>query len=105
MNTLDNYFINHTYNDKYINGDLEFIVMLMRGLLKNYESISLDNIRTGLKYMNRSIYAHIEVVYTYNKAFYDDFYEVLDRILGKLHFELRLKEIDMKLSNDDIEDY
>jgi hypothetical protein len=77
----------------------------MRGFLKNYETISLDNIRTGLKYMNRSIKAHIEVVYTYTKAFYDDFYEIMDRILGKLHYEIRVKELDFKLTSDDIEDF
>jgi hypothetical protein len=79
--------------------------MIMRGFLKNYETVSLDNIRTGLKYMNKSIYAHIEVVYTFTKAFYDDFYEVMDRILGKLHSEVRVKELDFKLTVDDIEEF
>ena len=37
---LDYYFINHTYADLYLNTDLEFLVMLLKGLVKNYETIS-----------------------------------------------------------------
>ena len=33
INMLDGFFINHTYADKFFNGDLEFIVMLLRGFL------------------------------------------------------------------------
>lgn len=43
----------HTYSDLYINGDLEFIVMLMRGFLKSYDTISIQNINTGLYWMQK----------------------------------------------------
>ena len=62
--------------------------MLMRGLLKSYDTISLENINKSLSYMKKCIDAHIEVVYTFTKAFYDDYFLVMDRMLGKLYLDI-----------------
>ena len=40
MDQLDWYFQNHSASDNYLNTDLEFTVMIMRGLSKNYETIN-----------------------------------------------------------------
>lgn len=87
---LDIHFKNHTFDEIYFNGDLEFVVFMMRGFLKNYEAVSIDNIRKALTYMKKCIDAHVEVVYTYDKSFYDDFFIVMDRIMGKLYFEVNI---------------
>ena len=58
ISMLDRYFINHESDFMYTNGDLEFVVMLMRGLLKNYETIHTNHIRKGLYYLHKCIFAH-----------------------------------------------
>jgi hypothetical protein len=105
IDLLDQYFVGHTYSDLYINGDLEFIVMIMRGFLKSYDSISISNIYKGLYWMKECMSAHIEVIYTFNKDFYDDFFTVMDRTLGKLHYDLRIMEANLTKTYADIEVY
>lgn len=48
---LDYYFMNYTYTDKYLNTDLEFVVMLMKGLVQNYETVTPDQVLKGLNYI------------------------------------------------------
>jgi hypothetical protein len=48
-----------------------------------------------MRYAKKCIDAHFEVVNTYSKAFYDDFYEVIGRIMGLIHFE-RMKVVDLE---------
>lgn len=105
INLLDNYFINHTYSDKFFNGDLEFLVMLLRGFLQNYETISIDNIRKALTYMHKTIFAHTEVVYTYEKSFYDDFFYVMDKLLGKFYFDVTVMRANIRFSDEQVEEF
>lgn len=99
---LDYYFQNHTYPDKYTNGDLEYLVMYMKGMIKNFETITIDHIKTGLTYMKSCIDAHIEVVYTFSKVFYDDFFELMSRILGKFHYDKLNMETDYSMNSDEV---
>ena len=36
--------------------------------------------------MNETLSAHLEVTFTFTRAFYDDFYEVLSRVYGWLEY-------------------
>jgi len=49
--------------------ELEFLVMLVRGLLKNYETITIKQINRVLHYINLCINAHIENVYAFNSNY------------------------------------
>ena len=62
---LDWYFSNHTYNDYYMAGDLEYLVMLSRGLLNVYECLSLNHLESLLKYFQACIFTHTQIVYSY----------------------------------------
>ena len=50
--------------------------------------------------MKKSIFAHTEVVYTYSKYFYDDFIELMSRILGYIHYQKLNYETDLTLPNE-----
>lgn len=78
--------------------------MTVRGLLKTPEINNKDQILKALQYMQKCIDAHIEVVYTYTKAFYDDFFMIMDRILAKFYFDIRVMESDLK-SREEIDSY
>ena len=111
INLLDQYFLNHTYNDTFLNTDLEFVVQIMKGALNSFDTITVDNINKGLTYMKACIAAHTEVVYTYSQDFQkdhltvDDFFEVMSMILGKFYFDVRVMEVDLAYSADDIYNY
>ncbi len=46
-----------------------------------------------MRYVKICIDAHLEVVNTFTRSFYDDFYEVMSRIMGLIHFQ-RMKVVD-----------
>ena len=79
--------MNHTISDHYTSGDLEYLVMVMKGLTSSFETVKLDNIKLGLTYIKKCIDAHFEVVNTFTKVFYDDYFILMSRILGRLHYE------------------
>lgn len=64
--------------------------------------MTISHINKGLKYMKKCMQAHIEVVYTFNKDFYDDFYTLIDRILGKVQYDLRVFESNLTNTLPDI---
>ena len=104
IDMLDLFFINHTYPEKFYSGDLEFIVEILKGFLSNYEAITIDKIRKALKYMTQCIDAHEEVVYSFEKNFYDNFMLVMDRIIGKLYFEKAKWSRNPKFTYDNVEE-
>ncbi|CDW83340.1 proprotein convertase subtilisin kexin type partial [Stylonychia lemnae] len=85
VNSTDIYFQNHTYQDMYRAGDLEYVVMLLKGLLKNYETADLDDVLRMLQHMRNCIYAHSEIVFSFQIEYYDSFYLTMGRIFGKIH--------------------
>jgi hypothetical protein len=48
-----------------------------------------------MRYTKICIDSHFEVVNTFTRAFYDDFYEVIGRIMGLIHFQ-RMKVVDLE---------
>lgn len=79
------YFSNHTNEDDYLNTDLEYLVMLLRGFSKSFVTLAPSLLNQTLTYLNITLNAHLEVVITYQKAFYDDFYETISRLYPYLH--------------------
>ena len=59
------YFINHTYADKYMGGDLEYAVLVTKGMLQNLEAVSLEQLQIALGHIKSCIFAHHQIVYTY----------------------------------------
>ena len=86
LSTLHKYFANHTYADKYLNTDLEFVVMLLKGFMNNFETVTVEQVKKALQYMKLCISADTEVAYTYSRQFYDEYYELLSRVLGHVHY-------------------
>lgn len=60
--------------------------MLLRGFVQSYESVELFQVENGLKWIKKCLDAHFEVANTYTKAFYNDYFETMSRILGLLHY-------------------
>ena len=87
ISSVKSYFKNNTYLDKYLAGDLEYLVMLLRGFLRSFETLSLYSLDVVLSHMHDCLFAHTEVAYSYQYELYSDFYDVMGRILGKLHFD------------------
>lgn len=71
----------------YMPGDLEYVVMVMRGLLNSYETITMSSLNQALTHMYNCIFAHTEISFAYQFEFFDDFYDVMGRVLGKMHFD------------------
>jgi hypothetical protein len=93
---IPKYFENHVDIDLYLNTDLEYLVFVIRGFLKSFETFtSFIPLTIALRYVKTTIDAHFEVVNTYTRAFYDDFYEVMSRIMGLIHFQ-RMKVVDLE---------
>jgi len=53
--------------------------------------------------MKKCIEAHTEVVYTFSKFFYDDFYELMSRIIGRVHYEKINMETDFSNDNEEVD--
>ena len=77
--------------------------MLLKGLVKNYETVTIEQILRALTLMKRCIEAHTEVVYTYSLYFYDDFIELMSRVLGKLRYMRLDLDTDFSLKDDQID--
>ena len=93
---IPRYFENHVDLELYLNTDLEYLVFVIRGFLKSFETFnSFTSLTTAMRYVKICIDAHFEVVNTYTRAFYDDFYEVMSRIMGLIHFQ-RMKVVDQE---------
>ena len=61
--------------------------MMIKGLLHNFETIDMADINTVLDFIHAAIHSHTQVVYAFDKEFYEDFFDVMSRILGKAHDE------------------
>jgi hypothetical protein len=55
-----------------------------------------------MRWIKTCLDAHFEVVNTYQKTFYDDFFTLMGGILGRLHFEKLTLLSDPEFSQDDI---
>lgn len=40
-----------------------------------------------LTYLHQAIFSHTQIVYAQNKEFYEDFFDLMSRILAKVHFD------------------
>jgi hypothetical protein len=93
---IPRYFENHVDVDLYLNTDLEYLIFVIRGFLKSFETFnSFIPLTNAMRYVKTTIDAHFEVVNTYTRALYDDFYEVMSRIMGLIHFQ-RMKVVDLE---------
>ncbi len=70
FDAIDHYFVKHVYPDRFLSGDLEYLVFLMRGILKNPEISTPAQILKGLKWMKKCMDSHIEVVYAFTNKFH-----------------------------------
>ena len=105
INMLNLHFQNHTQSFDYFSGDLEFIVLLTRGFLNNYETLTSDHVKLIMNKIYTTIFASTEVVYAYESKFYDDYFKVMDELLGKIHFEIQVKRNDPKMSDYKLQEY
>ena len=71
---------------------------MMRGLLGNYETVAIVHIETYLNYTKTCVFAHTEVIYTMTESFHKAFFEVMSRILGRVHFEKLSMESDQSIT-------
>ncbi len=92
INVMDLYFLNKTYNDSMTQHDLQYAVMTLKGLLSNFEVITQSQVLHGLKYVEKSIFAHTAVVYTYDSEFYEDFFDMMGRVISKVYFDNEVYE-------------
>ena len=91
---IPKYFENHVDIELYLNTDLEYQIFVIRGFLKSFETFnSFESLKNAMRYVKICIDAHLEVVNTFTRSFYDDFYEVMSRIMGLIHFQ-RMKVVD-----------
>jgi hypothetical protein len=76
--------------------------MTLKALTKNFETISMGEIEKVMHYIHSAIHSHTQIVYAFDKEFYDDFFDLMGRILAKAHFDELLSDLGlMKLLKDD----
>jgi hypothetical protein len=83
---VPNFFKNHKIPDQYLNTDLEYLIMTLKGFTKSLETLDPASVLPIVKLMHTTISAHLEVAYTFTRAFYDDFYETLSRLYGWIQY-------------------
>jgi hypothetical protein len=41
----------------------------------------------ALRYLEKAIFAHTHIVYAYDPDFYDDFYDLMGKVIAKVYFD------------------
>ena len=49
----------------------------------------------ALRYLEKAIFAHTHIVYAYDPEFYDDFYDLMGKIIAKIYFDNTQEESDI----------
>lgn len=93
---IDLYFENKTYPDAFTSQDLLYAVMTLKALVKNFETITMAEIQNVMLYIHSAIHAHTQTVYAFDKEFYDDFFDLMGRILAKAHFDDLVSDLGLK---------
>ena len=83
---VPSFFTNHKIQDQYLNTDLEYLIMTLKGFTKSFETLDPTSVLPIVELMHTTISAHLEVAYTFTRAFYDDFYETLSRLYGWIQY-------------------
>jgi hypothetical protein len=73
--------------------------MTLKALLKNFETITMGEIEKVMLYIRSGIHAHTQTVYAFDKEFYDDFFDLMGRILAKAHIDDLLSDLSLKTSH------
>jgi len=86
LSRVPDYFKNHKLKDQFLNTDLDYLVFTLKGFTKSFETLDAHLVLPVLTLLQETLSAHLEVSFTFTRAFYEDFYEVLSRLYGWLEY-------------------